>query len=88
MVTQIVSQIPAPKAYRVHLHDTEVVLTKIDGRIVVVTPAGEFLRPFEMEDAPFCCVLGEIGLADTAQIMDRMQGGAARISCSRAMEVQ
>jgi hypothetical protein len=88
MASLIVPQTSAPKAYRAHLHDTEVVLTKIDGRIVVVTPAGEFLRPFEVEDAPFCCVLGEIGLADCQALMDRMQGGAARISCSRAMEVQ
>lgn len=79
---------PAPKAFRVHLYDTEIVLTKINDRIVIVTPSGDFLRYFEIDDATFCTVLGEIGIADTQALMDRWHGGAARIACNRSMEVQ
>jgi hypothetical protein len=90
MATSIVPQPPSKpsKAFRAHLHDTEVVLTKVDGRIVIVTPAGDALRYFEVEDATFCTILGEIGLADTQHIIDQMHGGAARICTTRSMEVQ
>jgi hypothetical protein len=42
--------------------------------------------PFEVEMAPFTCVLGECGLADTQQLMDRLHGGYAQIATHRAQE--
>jgi hypothetical protein len=86
MATSTVTQ-TAPKCFRAHLHDTEIVLTKVDDRIVIVTPVGEFLRYFEIDDATFCTVLGEIGIADTQALMDTWHGGYAKIACSRLQEV-
>jgi hypothetical protein len=57
-------------------------LVKVDGVIYVVTD--EDVEPFEVEMAPFTCVLGEVGLADTQQLMDRMHGGYAGVACGRA----
>jgi hypothetical protein len=37
----------------------------------------------EPTDCNFLTVLGECGLADTQQIMDRLRGGAAAIACTR-----
>ena len=37
--------------------------------------------------APFTCVLGEIGLADTQQVMDRIHGGAVGVCLARQQEV-
>jgi hypothetical protein len=78
----------APKAYRAHLHDTAIILTKIDGRIVILDTDSRYIRDFQIDDATFCTVLGEIGIADTQAIRDGMAGGAAQIACSRLMEVR
>jgi hypothetical protein len=77
----------APKAYRAHLHDAAIILTKIDGRIVILDTASRYVRDFQIDDATFCTVLGEIGIADTQAIMDRLHGGAPRICTTRLMEV-
>jgi len=43
--------------------------------------------PFEVEMAPFTCVLGECGLAATQAAMDKLHGGAAWIATHRLQEV-
>ena len=45
-------------------------LVQVDGVIYVVTDAD--VEPFAVAMAPFTCVLGEVGLADTQHIMDAM----------------
>jgi len=40
-----------------------------------------------MADFPHLKVLGEVGLADTQQVMDRIHGGYAAVACTRLMEV-
>lgn len=79
---------PAPKCFAAILYDMSVILTKDADRIVVVTPDGDFVRFFEIEDATFCTVLGELGLFEAQRLADKRHGGAAKIACNRSMEVQ
>jgi hypothetical protein len=69
------------KAFRATIYDQAGTLVKVDGQIWFVTDAD--LVPFEVEMAPFTCVLGEIGLADTQQLLDRLHGGYAAVACTR-----
>ena len=50
------------KAFYAHLYDQAVTLVKTAGQIWVVREAS--IEPFEIEMAPFTCVLGEVGLSD------------------------
>jgi hypothetical protein len=72
------------KAFYAHLDDQAGVLTKIDGVIYFMASASGAITAIEPEHCPFLAVLGEIGLADTQQIMDRLHAGYAAIACSRA----
>jgi len=73
------------KAFYAHVYDQAVTLVKTAGQIWVVREAS--IEPFEIEMAPFTCVLGEVGLSESARIMDRVHGGAAWIATHRAQEV-
>lgn len=79
---------PAPKCFAAILYDMSVVLTKDNDRIVVVTPDGDFVRFFEIEDATFCTILGEIGVADAQALADKRHGGFAMVACTRHQEIQ
>jgi hypothetical protein len=59
-------------------------LAKIDGTIYFMAHATGAITAIEPEHCTFLTVLGEIGLADTQQIMDRMHGGYAWIATHRA----
>jgi hypothetical protein len=74
----------APRAYYAHLDDQAGALAKVDGTIYFMTDTGA-LTAIEPEHCTFLTVLGEIGLADTQQIMDRMHGSYAKIACTRPM---
>ena len=74
------------KVFRATLRDEAGVLAKVDGDITFFTDAGEIIT-IEPEDCVWLCVQGEIGLADTQQLMDRMHGGYAAVCTSRQMEV-
>jgi hypothetical protein len=76
---------PNVKAFYAHVYDLPARLVQVDGMIYVVTD--DDVQPFEVPMAPFTCVLGEVGLAETARILDTMHGGAAAVACSRAQEV-
>ena len=84
-MTTTYSTTSAPKVFNATLYDEPVMLTKdADGRIIVITPAHVFLRFFEVEDAPWTTILGEVGLSGCQQLMDKLHGGYAAIACSRA----
>jgi hypothetical protein len=87
---QTVREIPAArkpaKAFYAHLYDQAGALAKVDGTIYFMTDAGA-LTAIEPEMCTFLTVLGEIGLADTQNIMDRMHGGCAWIATHRAQGV-
>jgi regulation of enolase protein 1 (concanavalin A-like superfamily) len=70
------------KAFRATVYDQAGTLVKVEGQIWFVT--ADDLVPFEVEMAPFTCVLGEVGLSDTQQLMDQLHGGYAAIACGRA----
>jgi hypothetical protein len=70
------------KCFYATVYDEPAQLVQVDGRIFVVTE--DSIEPFEVEMAPFTCVLGEIGLCDTQHIMDMIvRRGYAAIACNR-----
>jgi hypothetical protein len=77
MQTQTLPQTPAtnkpPKAFYCHVYDMPGILAKVDGQIVFFDPETGRVEPFEVEMAPFTCVLGDIGLVETQRLMDTMQ---------------
>ena len=75
------------KAFRATLRDEAGTLAKVDGEILFFNDVTGAILTIEPEDCVWLCVLGEIGLADTQQLMDRLHGGAARIACTRLQEV-
>jgi hypothetical protein len=78
---------PAPKAFRATLRDESGTLAKLDGEILFFSDAGEMIS-VEPEDCVWLCVLGEVGLAQTQELLDNMRHGAAAIACSRESEVR
>jgi hypothetical protein len=75
------------KAFRATLRDEAGVLAKVDGAILFFAEDGQVIE-VEPEDCAWLCVLGEVGLAQTQALMDRLHGGAAWIATHRAqMEV-
>jgi hypothetical protein len=74
------------KAFYATVYDEPAQLVQVDGIIYVVTE--DDIQPFEVEMAPFTCVLGEVGLADTQHILDAIvHRGYAWIACHRQQEV-
>ena len=70
------------KAFYATVYDLPARLVKVDGIIYVVTD--DDVQPFEVEMAPFTCVLGELGVADPQRLMDVVvHGGYAAVACSR-----
>ena len=76
-----------PTAFRATLRDEAGTLAKVDSEILFFNDVTGAILTIEPEDCVWLCVLGEIGLADTQQLMDRLHGGAARIACTRLQEV-
>jgi hypothetical protein len=76
----------APRAYHAILDDTHGALTQVSGQLYFFSDAGD-ITAVEPEHLNFLVVLGEIGLADTQQIMDHLHGGAAWIATHRVQEV-
>ena len=72
------------KAFYAHLYDEAGALTKLDGVIYFLSTDTGAITEIEPEHTPFLTVLGEIGLADTQQVMDRIHGGSAAVACGRA----
>ena len=87
-----VLETPAPrkplKVFRATLRDEAGALTKIDGEILFFNDVTGDIVTIEPEDCVWLAVLGEIGLADTQALMDRLHGGAAAVACSREEGVQ
>jgi hypothetical protein len=75
------------KAYYAILDTTHGVLTKVDGTIYFMATDSGDITEIEPEHCPFLMPLGECGLADTQQLMDRLHGGYAAVACSRLQEV-
>jgi hypothetical protein len=74
------------KVFFAHLFDTAGVLSKVNGALVFFGDDDAFTT-VEPSMLNFLTVLGECGLADTQQIMDRIHGGTAWIATHRLQEV-
>lgn len=84
-VAQTQTPSKAPRAYYATLYNDEIrgVLAQVDGQISFFTDAGEILD-YEPEMAPWLTILGEVGMTETARILDAMRGGPAFIATHRA----
>jgi hypothetical protein len=76
------------KAFYAHLYDTHGVLTLLDGKLSFMASDSGELTEIEPEMCAFLMPHGEVGIAETQAVMDRLRGGAARIACTRAQEVR
>jgi hypothetical protein len=74
------------KVFYANLFDEAGTLARIDNALVFFSDAGD-ITTVEPADVNFLTVLGEIGIADTQRLMDRLHGGSAAIACQRQMEV-
>jgi hypothetical protein len=70
------------QAFHAILHDVPGSLTKVDDDVLFFDPESGAITP--VTSYAGLTVLGEIGLADTQQLMGRLHGGYAAIACSRA----
>jgi hypothetical protein len=76
------------KAFYAILDETHGVLTKVHGTMVFMASDSGDMTEIEPEHCPFLMPLGEIGLADTQRILDRLHGGAVGVCLTRAQEVR
>jgi len=76
----------APKSFYAHLFETSGVLAKVQNALVFF---GDDATIVEVEPSMinWLTVLGEVGLADTQQILDRLHGAAPWIATHRQQEV-
>jgi hypothetical protein len=75
-----------PKVNRVYyaiLDDVNGVLMKVNGALFFLADSGD-ITEVEVQHLPFLTPLGELGIADAQQAMDRLHGGYAKIACARA----
>jgi hypothetical protein len=75
------------KTFYAILDTTHGVLTKVHGTLVFLATDSGAVTEIEPEHCAFLMPLGEVGLAETQALMDRLHGGAAWIATHRLMEV-
>jgi hypothetical protein len=76
------------KAYRCTIYDEPGVLAQCDGQITFFRDSDSAIIDFEVDMAPWTCILGDIGLSECQALADKRHGGAAWIATHRQMEVQ
>ena len=74
------------KAFYAFLDETHGVLTKVNGTMYFMSDAGD-ITEIEPAHCPFLMPLGEVGVADTAKIVDELHGGAVGVCLTRRQEV-
>jgi hypothetical protein len=75
------------KAKYATMYDEAARIAKVNGALYVIYDDGR-IEDFEVEMAPFTVVLGDVAVAETAAMWDRIAGGHAAIACSREQGVQ
>jgi hypothetical protein len=80
------SPVRKPKAFYCTVYDAHGVLAKLDDGVIYFVGDDGSITEYEPEMAPWVTILGEVGLVDTQQIMDRLHGGYATIACTRRQE--
>ena len=81
---QTVAQ-PTIRAKYATVYDVPATIAKVNDVLYVIYPDGR-LEDFEVEMAPFTVVLGDVAIAETAAMWDRVNGGFAAIACRRRQE--
>jgi hypothetical protein len=82
-MTTVTYPSPASKAFYAYLDTEHGVLAKVDGELLFMADDGT-LTVIEPQHCAFLMPLGQVGLCDTQQIMDKLHGGYAEIACNRA----
>jgi hypothetical protein len=77
---------PTIKAKYATVYDVPATIAKVNEVLYVIYDDGR-IEPFEVEMAPWTTILGDVALAETQAMWDRVRGGAARIACARLQEV-
>jgi hypothetical protein len=78
----------APKTFFSNLYDEPGTLARIDNALVFFGDNGDIIT-VEPSDVNFLVVLGECGVAQTQEIMDKVvHGGYAAVACNRQQEVR
>ena len=77
---------PTIKAKYATVYDVPATIAKVKDVLYVIYEGGR-IEPFEVEMAPFTVVLGDVAVSETQAMWDRIGGGAAKVACTRAMEV-
>jgi hypothetical protein len=78
-----IAQHPVPsKAFYSHLRGVSGILAQVDDQILFFSYESDDITEVTSYDG--FTVLGEAGLADCQQVLDRMHGGYAAITTSRA----
>ena len=75
------------KAYFAFLDAIHGVLLKVGGTMYFLATVSGDITEIEPEHCPFLMPLGEVGLAETQALMDRLNGGTAWLATHRAQEV-
>ncbi len=76
----------APKVFYAHFYETSGVLAKVNGALVFCGD-DDTITEVEPSDSNFLVVLGEVAVAETQAVCDRVRGGYAAVACSRRQEV-
>lgn len=77
---------PTIKAKYALVYDEPATIAKVNDVLYVLYDDGR-LEDFEVEMAPFTTILGDVTVAETQAMWDRVNGGAVRIACARLQEV-
>jgi hypothetical protein len=70
------------KAFYSHLHGVSGILAQVDSQVLFFSYEDDAIVPVTSYQG--LTVLGEAGIADCQQVLDRMHGGYAAIACGRA----
>jgi hypothetical protein len=78
----------AQKSFFAHLDERSGVLARVDNALVFFDDDGETITTVEPSMINFLVVLGECGIAQTQEMMDKVvHGGYAKTACTRLQEV-
>jgi hypothetical protein len=86
MAATVAQNPPTIKARYAQVYDEPARIAQVFGRYYVFYEDGR-IEDFVLEMMPFTVVLGDVALAETQAMWDRIAGGAAQIACTRRQEV-
>jgi hypothetical protein len=73
---------PTIRAKYATVYDEACTIAQVNQGLYVIYEDGR-IEDFSIEMAPFTVVLGDVAVAETAAMWDRLTGGYAAVACSR-----